>query len=105
MEKTEVPKHPKHNPSVEWTDWVEVVGIAFGFVDLVIFVALFFQTFPTGPNLFWLFVTILFLIPGIFGLLPVIVSKRKISREKRALLSLISLVPWIYLALIQLKII
>lgn len=95
-------KAKKHNPALEKADWAEVTGVAFGLVDLLIFFMTIYES-PTLINklVFW----ILFLIPGLFGILPIVVSEKKISKENRAILSLVSLAPWVYLILVQLGII
>jgi hypothetical protein len=87
----------KHNPAIEKADWLETIGVAFGLVDVLIFFAVFLQSSIVFDNIvFWL----LFLVPGILGLLPIIISEKTIAKERRAGLSLLSLVPWIYLVLV-----
>jgi hypothetical protein len=104
IEKPEpVPKHPKHNPNSDWIDFVEVIGIAFGLVNFLIFFGLFY--IGGGSLLYYVKGGFLFLVTGIFGIFPIIINKRKISRGKRALFSLLSVVPWIYLALYRLGLI
>lgn len=102
MEKLEkptpVPEHPKHNPSIKWTDFAEIIGLGFGFVDFIVFFALLFAT---PAFLFDILPWLLFVIPAIFGVLPLLISKKRIDSTLRAILSLISVVPWIVLIVAQ----
>lgn len=101
--KTQTEKEVKtHNPAIGKSDWIEVFGVAFGLIDLLIF----FVTIYESPVLirkltFW----ILFFVMGLFGILPVAVSEKKIAKERRAILSLLSLIPWVYIVLVQLDVI
>jgi hypothetical protein len=102
MEKSEVPKHPKHNPNIGWTDWVEVVGIGFGLVNFILFFALVFHS---ESVLYYVDIFLLFFVTGIFGIFPIIIKKKQMPKNARALLSLLSLIPWLYIALVIEKLI
>ena len=90
-------KTKKHNPAIEKSDIVEVIGVSFGISDLLIFLSIVYSV-PTLLNTlyFW----ILFMIPGLFGLSPLLISKKIMPKNIRAVLSLISVLPWIYLILV-----
>jgi hypothetical protein len=90
-------KAKKHNPRIETSDFVEIVGVSFGIMDILVFIAVLYQNSSlASPLTYW----ILFFLPGLFGVLPIIVSERTISKDVRAVLSLVSLAPWVYLMLI-----
>jgi hypothetical protein len=93
-------KQVKHNPSIEWIDLVEIIGTAFGIVDIVAFFALLFSIEGLA-NLWFVGILLLaFIVPSIFGLMPLFFSRKKKHRAIRAFLSLISLIPWLYLLLL-----
>ena len=90
-------KPQKHNPDIEKTDFAEIVGMGFGFANLIVFFIVFLQgLIMPSHEIFWL----LFLITGILGVLPVFVSEKTMSKAKLASLSLLSLIPWVYLVLL-----
>jgi hypothetical protein len=87
----------KHNPSIEIGDFVQIIGIGFGISDLFMFLVAFIQGIIMSNHvLFWLII----LITGIFGILPIFISKKTMSKNTLAGLSLISVIPWIYLILL-----
>lgn len=90
-------KPTKHNPSIEISDFFQIIGIGFGISDLFIFFIGFIQGLIMANHmLFWL----MFLIAGIFGVLPIFVTKKTMSKGTVAGLSLLSAIPWIYLILL-----
>jgi len=90
-------KAKEHNPSIETSDLVEIVGVSFGIMDILSFFLIIYQT----PNLVYqLNMWLLFILPGLFGILPIIASEKRISKDLRALLSLSSLATWAYLFLV-----
>ena len=90
-------KPQKHNPSFEKSDWAEVVGIAFGILNLFVFFLVLIQgLIMPNHEIFWL----IFFVTGVLGVLPIFVSKKTISQNKLALLSLLSWIPWVYLILV-----
>lgn len=90
-------KPPKHNPRIEKTDVAEIFGVAFGVTNLlIVFIASLSGSIPSFHTILWL----LLLATGILGMLPIIASTKTISKNKRAILSLLSLIPWVYLTLV-----
>jgi hypothetical protein len=87
----------KHNPSIEIGDFVQFIGIGFGISDLFIFFVSFIQGgIMSNHALFWL----IMLVTGFFGILPMFISKKTMSKNTLAGLSLVSAIPWIYLILL-----
>lgn len=102
QEKKKEDNRKKHNPRIEKTDWAETIGVTFGTVDLIVSFSVVYKIPALFNNfIFW----VLFIIPGLLGILPVVVSEKRISKENRAKLSLVSLLPWAYLILVELGII
>jgi hypothetical protein len=90
-------KPQKHNPSFEKSDWVEVIGIGFGFLNLLMFFIVIIQgLIMPNHEIFWS----LTLATGFLGVLPIFVGKKNISRNVLDGLCLLSLIPWVYLILV-----
>jgi hypothetical protein len=90
-------KPAKHNPSIEKTDIAEIFGVAFGVSNLlIVFITSLSGSISSFHTILWL----LFLVTGILGMLPIIASTKTISRNNRAILSLLSLIPWVYFVLV-----